>query len=95
VGAPLPQDARSCAVAAEKNQTVPLVLIQTLNRVVDSLPTVNIGLRRKGIVNACRPTFFLKRSEYQLLRRGWLTELFYQYPADVKLTGLGIPGGHR
>jgi hypothetical protein len=83
VGEPLPQDALSCAVAGEENQTVLLLLIETLNRVVDSLPTVNIGLRRKGIVNASRPTFFLKRRENQLLRRGWLTEFFYQYPADA------------
>ncbi len=71
-----------CPIPRNPQQAMRLVAIQALDRVVEAALGVLLGMRRQGVVDPRRPTFFLERGKDPLLVRRGKTKLFDQLPGD-------------
>jgi hypothetical protein len=88
-------DATLLDFRTEADTGFPLVSVQVVHCIVETLLRIQPELRREGIVNVNWPPFFLKGQQNEFLAGSRLPESLYHLSPDAELTKNTVVVGRR
>src|SRR5262245_52874258 len=86
-----PQDSLARAIAAESDQSRPVIPIEVLDGIVESAFRILVQLLRQRIVDSRRPTIFFESHQNGFLIRRCPAELLDDTLSEAKLFSLPVP----